>query len=366
MNFKELPTKFKDVLEKYADTKQKQIALVAAIVLVLLLIVCGLVYNSGLGAVDSKNDELIVVEIPNGTGGSMIIEILDENGLIKNKTCAKIHMKIGGYDSLQANNYVFSKDMPLKEILKAINTGDFSYLSKNVITIIEGATIPEAAEAVGTKVGFTKEDVIKVWSDKNYLNELIEEYWFITEDILNPSIMFPLEGYIYPETYFVTDTEPTIESITKMFLDKTDEVLTARKDKIEASGMDVHKFLTLASVVQAESLFKNDIPTIAGVFVNRLEVGMPLQSDITVLYALQEKRVDVTYADLEVDSPYNTYKYAGLPVGPVCSVPSYTLDAVLDYEKSDYLYFFATKDGKVLYSKTLAEHEKTVNENLWY
>ena len=213
---------------------------------------------------------------------------------------------------------------------------------------------------------FGTELVLNKWSDTAYLNTLIDEYWFLTDEILQSGIMFPLEGYIYPETYFVTDKEPTIESITVMFLDKANEELTARKAKIDKCGMSVHELLSLASVVQNESLFEEDIPKIAGVFVNRLEEGMPLQSDITVLYALQEKRVDVTYADLEVDSPYNTYKYAGIPIGPVCGVAGYALDATLDYEESNYLYFFATKDGKVLYSKTLAEHEKTVNENLWY
>ena len=356
----------KKLLEDLTNSKQKK--MIAAVVAALIIIlVCGLIfYFSGIGAADKGNHEEVIVDIPNGTGGSQIIEILDEQGFIKNKFCAKVHMKLGGYNSLQANSYVFTKNMSLKEILDAINTGDFNYLSKNAITIIEGSTVPMAAEAIAEKMPFTKEEILNKWSDTAYLNTLIDEYWFLTDEILQSGIMFPLEGYIYPETYFVTDKEPTIESITVMFLDKANEELTARKAKIDEYGMSVHELLSLASVVQNESLFEEDIPKIAGVFVNRLEEGMPLQSDITVLYALQEKRVDVTYADLEVDSPYNTYKYAGIPIGPVCGVAGYALDATLDYEESNYLYFFATKDGKVLYSKTLAEHEKTVNENLWY
>ncbi|MBR5128962.1 MAG: endolytic transglycosylase MltG [Firmicutes bacterium] len=356
----------KKLLEDLTNSKQKK--MIAAVVAALIIIlVCGLIfYFSGIGAADKGNHEEVIVDIPNGTGGSQIIEILDEQGFIKNKFCAKVHMKLGGYNSLQANSYVFTKNMSLQEIMDAINTGDFNYLSKNAITIIEGSTVPMAAEAIAEKMPFTKEEILNKWSDTAYLNTLIDEYWFLTDEILQSGIMFPLEGYIYPETYFVTDKEPTIESITVMFLDKANEELTARKAKIDEYGMSVHELLSLASVVQNESLFEEDIPKIAGVFVNRLEEGMPLQSDITVLYALQEKRVDVTYADLEVDSPYNTYKYAGIPIGPVCGVAGYALDATLDYEESNYLYFFATKDGKVLYSKTLAEHEKTVNENLWY
>ena len=149
-------------------------------------------------------------------------------------------------------------------------------------------------------------------------------------------------------------------------LDETDKVLTDKKKSIEKMDMSVHQFLSLSSVVENESLFKKDRAKIAGVFVNRLNKDMPLQSDITVLYALQEKRVAVTNADLQVDSKYNTYKNTGLPVGPVCSPSSETMDDVLNYEKSDYYFFFAKEDGSVIYSKTYDEHQKAVNENKWY
>lgn len=323
-------------------------------------------YSSGIVAADPDDDELVAVSIPDGSSASAIIDILDENGLIKNKIMAKIHIRIGGYDSLQANSYLFRKNMDLTEIMKAINTGDFEYLSKNAFTIIEGATIPQAAESISENMPFTAEELIKKWNDRTYLKKLIEKYWFLSEEILKDEIMYSLEGYIYPETYIVTSEEPTPEEVTDIILSMTDKVLSERKDEIAAMDMTVHEFLSLAAVVENESLFEKDRPVIAGVFINRLKKDMPLQSDITVLYALQEKRVNVTYKDLEVDSAYNTYMYAGLPVGPVCSPSAPAMDDLLHYEKSDYLYFFATEDGKVIYSKTLAEHEKAVNENMWY
>ena len=346
--------------------KKKKIVIIAAVAAVLLIVIAFSVFFSGMGAVDKNDDKSISVNIPNGSGGMTIIEILDEHGLIKNKFIAKVQMKIGGYDSLQANTYIFNKSMGLKEMLKAINTGDFNYLSKESFTIIEGATIPDAAEAIAQKFGLKKSDILAKWNNKAYLKTLIDKYWFLTNEILDSRIMFPLEGYLYPETYIVTDDKPSIESITEMILDKTNIELNERKSQIDASCRTVHQFLTLSSIVQNESLYAKDRPMIAGVFINRLKKGMPLQSDITVLYALQEKRVNVTYKDLEVNSPYNTYKYAGLPVGPVCSIPDFTMDDVLNYKSSDYLYFFATKDGEVIYNKTLAQHEKTVQENLWY
>ena len=351
-----------------AKRKSSRFKIILAAVLIAVVVITGgsIVYLSGLGAAAPDDTDTITIEIPEGSGASYIIEILDQNGLVKNKVCAKIHARIGGYDTLQANSYMFTKSMTLPEIMDAINTGDFNYISKNKFTIIEGATIPQAAEAMSAELPFTSDEIIKKWSDSKYLKTLIDEYWFLSDDILNDGIMYPLEGYIYPETYFVTSDSPTIEEITAMILAKTDEELTKRKSEINASGRSVHEFLTLASIVENESLFEKDRPVIAGVFINRLNKDMPLQSDITVLYALQEKRVDVTYDDLEVDSQYNTYKHAGLPIGPVCAVPGHTMDDVLNYEKTDYLYFFATKDGEVIYSKTVEEHNKVVEENVWY
>ena len=296
-----------------SDKKIRTIVIVIAAAVILLL--AGLaVYGSGLGPVDKSDDEPITVTIPQGSGAMNIIDILDETGLVKNKTMAKIHMKLGGYDSLQANTYIFSKDMCLKEILKAIDTGDFNYLSKNQFTLVEGSTVPQYAAAIAEKFSYSAEDILAVWNDREYLSTLIDDYWFLTDEILQEGIMYPLEGYLYPETYIITDEDATIQEITQVILAMTDEKLCQRKEAIEDSGRTVHQFLTLTPVVENESLFQEDRPVIAGVFINRLEQGMPLQSDITVLYALQEKRVDVTYEDLEVDSRYNTYKYSGLPV----------------------------------------------------
>lgn len=352
-------------MSKIFSSKLKTLLIIIGIVVVLLT--AGMFfYLTGIGAVDSKSDKDVSVTIPQGSGAAAIVKILDEKGLVRNTLCAKIHARIGGYDSLQANTYVFSKSMSLPEMMKAINEGDFDYVSRQQFTVVEGATVSQAAEAMAKELPFTKDEILAAWADKTYLNKLINKYWFLTDEILADGIMYPLEGYLYPETYFVTSEDPSIEEVTTMMLDHTDKILTKRKSDIKKMDMTVHQFLTLSSVVENESLFKKDRPKIAGVFINRLNKNMPLQSDITVLYALQEKRVAVTNKDLQVDSKYNTYKNTGLPVGPVCSPSADTMDDVLNYEKSDYYYFFAKKDGTVIYSKTLAEHEKAVSENKWY
>lgn len=343
-----------------------KIVLAVVCVLVVVSIVFAFIYLRGLGAVAPNNDETVSVNIPSGSGASAIVDILDEEGLVKNKTCAKIHVRMGRYDSLQANTYMFSRQMTLPEMMEAINTGDFNYVSKEQFTIIEGATVPQAAEAMAEVLPYTADEITAKWADETYLRQLIDEYWFLTDEILAEGIMYPLEGYLYPETYFVTDEEASIEDITATMLDQMDEILSERRDNIESMDMTVHQFLSLASVVESESLFKKDRPKIAGVFINRLNADMPLQSDITVLYALQEKRVAVTNADLQVDSGYNTYKNTGLPIGPVCMASADTMDDVLNYKKSDYYYFFAKEDGSVIYSKTYEEHQKAVEENRWY
>ena len=343
----------------------KGIIIVLAVLLIAGAAAGYAMFNGGIQAVSDESEE-VVVTIENGSGYYQIIDTLDNAGLIKNITMAKVYVKVFAPENLQANTYVLDRNMDLETMLNIISTGDFQYLLKTKFTIIEGATIPEAAAGIADALGFDKNEVLAKWADRAFLQELIGEYWFLGEEILDGQILYPLEGYLYPETYFVVEQEPTIESITRLCLGLMNEKLTPYQEKMEALGMNAHEFITLSSVIQAESLFEEDYKTIAGVFHNRLEVGMPLQSDITVLYALQEKRVDVTYADLEVNSRYNTYMYAGLPVGPVCSVQNAILDACANYEEHEYYYFFATKDGDVLYSKTLAEHNSTVQANLWY
>lgn len=352
-------------MSKTRGSKLKLVLIILGIIVVFLT--AGLLlYLTGIGAVDSKAKEDITVNIPSGSGASAIVAILDDEGLVKNRTCAKIHARIGGYNSLQANTYIFNKAMSLPEMMKAINTGDFKYVSKKQYTIIEGATVPQAAEAMAKELPFTSQQILAVWSDKAFLQKCIDKYWFLTNEILADGIMYPLEGYIYPETYFITNEEASIEDMTYIMLDQTDKILTPKKEAISKMNMSVHQFLTLTSVVENESLFAKDRAKIAGVFINRLGKNMPLQSDITVLYALQEKRVAVTNADLKVDSKYNTYKNPGLPIGPVCNASSDTMDDVLNYEKSDYYFFFAKQDGSVLYTKTYKEHQKVVEENKWY
>ena len=330
-------------------------------VLILAVIVAvGGWYTIQLGPVDRTNTEEVVVAIPQGSGASYIVDVLDEAGLVKNRTCAKINARIGGYNSLQANTYIFNRAMSFPQMMKAINKGDFDYISKETIEVRDGARLEQVAAAMSEKLPYTSEEIIAKWSDKAYLQELIDRYWFLTDEILGKDVMYPLEGYLYADTYAVTDST-TIEEFTEACLDKMQEELDARKDQIDKSGWTVHKCLTLTSIVTKEARAE-DQAKVAGVFMNRLDQGMSLGSDVTVCYIFQEDRVELKQSQLDSDNPYNTRKFQGLPPGPICQVVGDAMDAVLKYEKSNNLFFFADEDGTVHYYKDQAAFEQGIED----
>ena len=331
------------------------------LVLILAIIVgVGGVYTLGLGAVDPSNDQDVIVDIPNGTGASRIVYILDEAGLVKNLTCAKINARIGRYNSLQANTYIFRPSMTFTQIMSAINSGDFDYVSKESIEVKDGARLQQVAEAMAEQMPYSAEEIMDKWNDRDYLQQLIGTYWFLTDDILDDDIMYPLEGYLYADTYYMTE-DTDIEEFTEMCLDRMEGELDSRKDAIDASGFSVHELLTLTSIVTKEAT-ADDQAGVAGVFMNRLDKGMSLGSDVTVCYIFQEDRVDLKESQLNSDSPYNTRKVAGLPPGPICQVIGSAIDATLNYEKHDYLFFIADEDGIVRYSTDNEGHLDNIEE----
>lgn len=350
--------------------KTKIITGVIALCFVVLVGSVIYIYEDGQKAVSSKEEE-VVVEISGNNG--MVLNQLDAAGLLKNKMVANIYLKLNSYD-FKANTYVLNKNMDLKTIFSILESADFDYLLKTKFTVIEGTSIPTIAQTLAETLEISSEEVLQKWCNTEYLQALTEKYWFLDESILKDGLMFPLEGYLAPETYFVTEKEPTIESLTTLMLNQMDTNLTEYKDEIakftiNGEPASMHQFLTLASIVQSESLFEEDHTKIAGVFMHRLEIDMLLQSDVTVNYANQVTKVAVTYDDLEVDSKYNTYKYKGLPVGPIANVSKQLIESSLHYEKTDNLYFFAIKGGKVIYTKTndehLAEIKKAKADGLW-
>lgn len=350
------------VTKKRRKKKRKSGCLLILILILAVLVGFGGYYTMGLRPVDPTSEEEVVVEIPSGSGASAIVDILDDAGLVRNKFCAKVNSRIGHYNNLQANTYVLSPSMSFQEIMKIINTGDFEYISKESIEVKDGARLQQVAEAMAEQLPYTADEILARWSDKEYLNELIDRYWFLTDEILDKDVMYPLEGYLYADTYFVTSDAEDIDGFTEMCLDRMDSVLSEYRSDIEASGYSVHEILTLASIVNKEAMAE-DQAGVAGVFMNRLDQGMSLGSDVTVCYIFQEDRVDLKVSQLESTNPYNTRKFAGLPPGPICQMTSGAIEATLNYEKHDYLFFIADENGIVRYSTDEAGHESNIEEH---
>lgn len=345
------------------------------ILIVLILAVAGLSwYSIGLKP-KSKDmqDKLIVIQEK-----STLTDIgkqLEEEGLIKNNTAFKIFTKLNKTKPLQAGQYLITKDMKLKDIITMFENGDIYTGDQIQFTYVEGKPMWWLASKIAESTNNTSDDVYALLKNEEYLNRMIEKYWFITDVVKNPDIRYSLEGYLFPDTYTLSSADASVEEIFSVMLNKMEEVLNERKADIDASGLDVHGVLTLASVVEGESMAVQDRSGVAGVFFNRLNERMSLGSDITTYYAIgvDPHSRDLNGDDLDLDNPYNTRgpgMEGKLPVGPVCSVSLSALDGTLHPDPSDYLFFVSDKNGKLYFSYTNAEHEDTIarlqEEGLWY
>ena len=300
--------------------------------------------------------------------------MLEKEGLIKNASTFKIYCKLHNRTKLQAGKYELDKNMSVEKIIIELEKGNIVDESVT-ITFIEGKNMRWIVSTIAEKTNNTEDDIYTLLKDEDYLNSLIETYWFITDDIKDDEIYYSLEGYLYPDTYTFENKDVDIKTIFKTMLDAMDTQITPYKSEISKSNYSVHELLSLASVVELEALNEKDRGTVAGVFYNRLKNNMALQSDVTTYYALQVDmgERDLTSSDLNTKSKYNTraLNMAGkLPIGPICSVSISSIKAVVEPENTNYLFFIADKNGKVYYSKTNYEHEALIKElkekGLWY
>lgn len=324
---------------------------------VLIILTCGS-YKIGTSSV-SKDSFEVKITIPKESTYLSISNLLKENNLIRSESFYKIYIKIFKPTNLKAGIYTLNRNMNVKEI---VDTLEGNVKSEEItITIPEGKHIEEIAEIISSKINMSKEDILLYWQNEEVLNSLIDKYWFLTDVIKKEGIRYSLEGYFFPDTYSILK-ESKIEDITYKMLDKMDEVLSKYKEEISNSKFNVHEILTLASIVEHEAILDSDRPMIAGVFINRLDKSMKLQSCATVGYAINEWKLSYNYKDLQTDSPYNTYFYEGLPIGPGNMPGELSIEAVLRPTKNDYYYFLANvndKDSKkTYYSKTYSEHRQ--------
>lgn len=337
------------------------------VLLILILAACSSVlwYVSALKPAGTASTEE-TIEITEGESFEDLADQLEKDGLIQSALAAKIYAKLNNASAHYAGNYRLNEGMSTPAILKYLGNPDNQELTYAVVTIPEGYWASQVADVLASHFPqYSAEDFMTLWNDTDYINALAKDYSFLNTEILdNDQLKVKLEGYLFPETYYI-DYDSTPDQITRTFLDQFQKIYDKYKSEIDASPYSLEEILTLASIVQFESGDAAEMPTIAGVFYNRLDQNMPLQSSVTVCYAIGDKSdAQACETQTDVDSPYNTYLHEGLPIGPILNPGEEAIKAVLEPEKTDYLYFVSDihGDGSIHYATTYEEHEANVEK----
>ena len=231
------------------------------------------------------------------------------------------------------------------------------------------------AKTIASKTNNTEEDVFKLLEDEEYIDSLIEKYWFITDEVKQDAIYYPLEGYLLPDTYVFENKDVSVKYIFNVILNFTEKYLDKYKENIEDNILTVHQMLTMASLAELEGKTTEDRKEIIGVFFNRIEDGMSLGSDVSTYYAFKVDmgERDLTVKELNSENPYNTRgpNMSGkIPIGPICNPSKSAIEATLNYVDTDAYYFVADKNGKVYFTRNNSEHNDMINklkkEGLWF
>ena len=345
--------------------KNKKLIVILSVIVGLILV--GIVTLMILLSPVSKSKDIVEFTVKKGEGKEKIVENLKDAKLIKSKYATFIYIVLSGKKNLQAGSYEFSRNMSVKDIITSLSTGDVVNVKRDEvrITFKEGDTLKNFVTMVSNETNIDYDEAIKKLSDKAFLKGLIADYWFLTDDILDEDIYFPLEGYLYPETYnFYKETN--IEQVIRKVLNVTNERLEPIKSKIESSKYNIHELLTIASIAEKEANTNSDRAMVTQVIYKRLSLNMALGMDVTSYYGVQKEMTEViTQLDLNDKNPYNTRvtTFIGLPVGPICNPSIGSINAALEPADTDYLYFVADiLTGKVYFAKTNEEFNALVKK----
>ncbi len=306
----------------------------------------------GMGSVSKTKDE-VSFEIKTGSSKLEIVEDLKNEKIIKSKYSALVYLLFNKRSNLQAGNYVIDRSKDMRTILKDIASGKVGY-SSEVITVkfVEGKRITEYAKVISENFPYEYDEVIAKIKDIEYIKELISKYAFLTNDILNEDLYYPLEGYLFPDTYEFYKNAKLEDVIEKLVLE-TGYKLSKLQDNIKSYEYSYHELLTRASIVEMEAMNATDRRKVAQVINKRIEMNHPLQMDVTTYYATQKKMTEsLKKSELAEYNAYNTRaaNFIGLPVGPICSPSLESITAVLNPSETDYFYFHAyVKTGQVAF-----------------
>lgn len=320
------------------------------VLLIIFLIILLTFLSLGLYAYEEfkppENFEPKKIYIKDGLTPKEIGKILKEENIIKNVELFVIFAKYYEIDEkLKSGIYEFSEKMNLKEVLFKLTQGGLPPFIK--VTIKEGYTLKDIAKTFEDSGICTKE---KFFEEVSKIDEYRD---YIFEDAKS------LEGFLYPDTYYF-ERENLKKNIIMMLENFNKKFFEIYKDY--TGNLTKYDILKLSSIVEKEAMVDEERDLIAGVFMNRLEIGMPLQADPTLKYILDNPSYTLSSKELEIDSPYNSYKYNGLPPTPICNPSIKSIFAVLNPKKTDYLYFVADGKGRHLFAKTFEEHLRNIHK----
>ena len=335
--------------------------------------------ESALQPIDPSSKQYVKVQIPEGANSQEIGSILEKSGLIKHSLLFTAYVKYKNYSDLKSGYYNLQKSMSTEDLIKALQKGGTPEPQEVVyanLTIPEGFTLEQIAQTVAQLQGefkepLTAEAFMAKVQDENFIAQEVAKYPKLLESLpaKDSGVRYRLEGYLFPATYTIKEST-TIESLIDEMLATMDKNLSPHYATIKEKNLTVNELLTIASLVEKEGAKTEDRKLIAGVFYNRLNLGMPLQSNIAILYAEGKLGQKISLADdvaidTTIDSPYNVYTNIGLMPGPVDSPSMDAIESSINQTKSDNLFFVANvQDGKVYFATTKEEHDKNVEEHI--
>ena len=382
----ELPKRSRRESAKPAKKKKKS-HLKGFLVTVLVLLILlgaggffGLRYaESALQPVDPSSKQYMTVQIPDGSNAQEIGSTLEKSGVIKNGLVFTLYVKYKNYNELKSGYYNLQKSMSVEDVIKELQKGgtpEPQEVTLASLTIPEGYTLEQIAQTIGQLQGnfkepLTAEAFLAKVQDETFIAQEVAKYPNLLASLpaKDSGVRYRLEGYLFPATFTIKEST-TVESLIDEMLAAMDKNLSSHYATIKEKNLTVNELLTIASLVEKEGAKTEDRKLIAGVFYNRLNQGMPLQSNIAILYAEGKLGQNISLADdvsidTTINSPYNVYTNLGLMPGPVDSPSLDAIESSINQTKSDYLYFVANvQDGKVYYATTLEEHDKNVQEHI--
>lgn len=343
--------------------------LLSVILAINIVIIALLLYFLSPVTIKSNSVDFIISE---GDSIDEIAHNLKKEGLIKNENIFKAYLTLKKGRYLYAAKYHLNSNQSLNKIVKTLKQGGVNP-DEITITFKEGLNMKKVAQVISENTNNSYEDVLNKANDSTYLKTVINKYWFVTKDIENKDIYYKLEGYLFPDSYNFSSKDVDVETIFNNMLDHMNIKISPYKESIEKNKYSTHQLFTMASIVELEAIDKTSRKDVSGVFYNRLNSGMTLGSDVTSYYGVgKEMTSDITQSELDNINPYNTRvaSMAGkLPVSPICNFSIESLDAALNPNKHDYLYFVADKNGKIYMTKDFATHEKVIadlkSKGLW-